>query len=387
MSVATLEKPPKSAAPGPYLGFSLQQLRLCHHLLRVPNGDSVSLEHLDDVTVHRADGTLLLEQCKSALSGNPISDRAEDLWNTFANWADACAGGIDPVTTDFCLYVAPAKEGALVRELHGCQTLAAALAILPKIKALIDAEKPAVGCAPHVARFLKAGDSVCAQIIRRFFLTTHSDPLEIIRQPLRAVLPEETLEDFCATAIGMARDAADDLIRKGQAPVVVATDYRRRFRAFVRKHDLSGLLLSNTPVPGLEAIQALVDNQPVFVRQLKAIEASEALLITAVSDYLRSEADKIDWADDGLIMKESLSELDDQLERQHTLICDEVHDVMAAETSEKRGRIIYRRCSQMKLPLEGRVVPSHFVPGAYNSLADCLRVGWHPEFKTMFQTD
>ncbi|HRO33294.1 MAG TPA: hypothetical protein PLQ03_07780 [Brevundimonas sp.] len=59
MSLAELEPPAKSAAPGQYLGFSLQQLRACHHLFSAPDGDSVSLEHLDDVARHRADGTVL----------------------------------------------------------------------------------------------------------------------------------------------------------------------------------------------------------------------------------------------------------------------------------------------------------------------------------------
>lgn len=60
MSLLELEKPLKTAAAGQYLGYSLQQLRLCHHLLKAPDGDTVSLEYLDDVAVHRSDGTFLL---------------------------------------------------------------------------------------------------------------------------------------------------------------------------------------------------------------------------------------------------------------------------------------------------------------------------------------
>src|SRR6478736_4398114 len=109
MSLLEIEKPLKATAPGQYLGYSLQQLRLCHHLFRVPDGDTVSLEYVDDVAIHRSDGTLLLEQSKSALTGNPATDRAKELWKTFANWADLCAQGtIDGATTDFRLYVTPA---------------------------------------------------------------------------------------------------------------------------------------------------------------------------------------------------------------------------------------------------------------------------------------
>jgi hypothetical protein len=44
MSLLELEKPLKATAAGQYLGYSLQQLRLCHHLFKTADGDRVSLE-------------------------------------------------------------------------------------------------------------------------------------------------------------------------------------------------------------------------------------------------------------------------------------------------------------------------------------------------------
>jgi hypothetical protein len=67
-------KAAKHSAPGPYLGFALQPVRLCFHLLACPQGASVSLEHLDDVAIHYADGAVTLEQTKSALKHNPLAD-------------------------------------------------------------------------------------------------------------------------------------------------------------------------------------------------------------------------------------------------------------------------------------------------------------------------
>jgi hypothetical protein len=100
MSLVELNRP-KSAAPGQYLGFSLQQLRFCDYLLWVPDGTAVSLEVADDVGVHNSDGSTALEQAKSAPTSNPIADRSEQLWKTFSNWADRVAEGTDPSMTDF----------------------------------------------------------------------------------------------------------------------------------------------------------------------------------------------------------------------------------------------------------------------------------------------
>src|SRR5438105_13818586 len=136
MPVLQLEKPLKTSAAGQYLGYSLEQLRLAHYLFRVPDGDSVSLEYLDDVAVHRADRAVLLGQCKIALVGNPIADKSEELWNTFANWADLCAAGtVNAATTDFRIYVTPSKAGALVSAIHTA-TDANAAQVLANIKKL-----------------------------------------------------------------------------------------------------------------------------------------------------------------------------------------------------------------------------------------------------------
>lgn len=91
MNVAA--KPLKHAAPCQYLGFALQPVRLCFHLLTCEPGAKVSLELFDDVAVHHTDGHVTLEQTKSATKQNPVADYADDLWKTIANWLDMVAKG------------------------------------------------------------------------------------------------------------------------------------------------------------------------------------------------------------------------------------------------------------------------------------------------------
>ena len=109
----------KHSAPGPDLGFALQPVRLCYYLLSSPLDSSVSLELLDDVAVHYADGTVLLEQCKSALSHNALSDWSEDLWKTIANWLVAVESRkVDESKASFRLYVTPPKSGNMSSAIH-----------------------------------------------------------------------------------------------------------------------------------------------------------------------------------------------------------------------------------------------------------------------------
>src|SRR5665213_3253167 len=105
-------KPSRYSAPGQYLGYALQPVRLCYHLLDCPKGAFVSLEYTEDVAVHYPDGRQLLEQTKSAIKQNPLSDWADDLWKTIANWLDGIKTGvIDPATAQFRIYVTPTRQG------------------------------------------------------------------------------------------------------------------------------------------------------------------------------------------------------------------------------------------------------------------------------------
>lgn len=150
------------------------------------------------------------------------------------------------------------------------------------------------------------------------------------------------------------------------------------------KHNLAGLLEPTTGAPSSDEIAHVIGGAPLFVRQLAAVDASQELLVTAVSDWLRTTADKIAWAAAGSIVEASLDELDLSLERHHTLVADEIEDTQATQSPQVRGRTIYRRCTALQMPLEGRALPSHFIPGAYNCLADAVRLGWHPDYKTLF---
>ncbi|MER8733272.1 hypothetical protein NKH28_26120 [Mesorhizobium sp. M1227] len=382
MSVEDMVRPVKTSAPGQYLGYAVQPVRFCYHLLRAAHGELVSLEYMDDVAIHRPSGQVALEQCKSSIRPKLITDKSIDLWKTFGNWVDICAAhGLEPGNTEFILYVAPGEAGPIVEALHAANTDDAANAIITKLKSWLTPSTVGKGFGEHLQRFLVAGDPACAAIIKKFRFDAETDPLDRIREILRATITESAVNDFCSAAIGRAKEDAERLIRDGKSPVVDAQAFRRRFQAFVRKHNLAGLLNSTTAAPGTADIEKTIASAPMFVRQLEAVELTPELIVGAVSACLRSTADKIKWAADGDIVEDSLDEFDAGLQQRFSLVRDEVEDLHAAHDPKKRGRLVYRRCATVQMPLEGRTLPNHFVEGAYNDLANDLRVGWHPSYQ------
>lgn len=379
----------KHAAAGPYLGFALQQVRLCYHLLSSPRDSSVSLEYLDDVAVHYADGTLLLEQCKSALGHNPISDWSDDLWKTVANWLDAVETlKVDGAKTSFQLYVTPPKPGKLSAAMHSAADAKAVEALVKQIQDKLKKKAEAPKCIGHVQRFLNATGALRLAVVGKTTVcATDADPLEPIRERLRATVPEASLEVICASAIGQAKEAADKCIRRKAPALLGVAEFRRNFHAFVQQNNLAGYLPTFTAAPSEDAAKALLTSRPVFVRQLQLIEASQEQLIRAASDLMRTSGDKVKWADQGLVFDGTFEDWEDTLLRKHNAAQSEVQDTYSEKTQEVQGRIVYNRCAAMDVPLDSRAVPGHFTHGGFNDLADRRKLGWHPKHQILLDEE
>ncbi len=99
MKTIKSKKVPATAA-GQALGYSLQFTRLTAMLLDASEGSICSLEVFDDVAEQTTEGNIKLGQSKSALTTNPVSDRAIPLWKTLYNWLEVVRLGlVDPLET------------------------------------------------------------------------------------------------------------------------------------------------------------------------------------------------------------------------------------------------------------------------------------------------
>ncbi|PTM96519.1 ABC-three component system protein [Mycoplana dimorpha] len=382
-------KPAKHSAAGPYLGFALQPVRAFHHLLTSPRGSSVSLEFQDDVAVHYPNGSLRLEQTKSALKQNPIADWAPDLWNTFHNWLKMLqSDAIKADATEYRLYVAPPKAGAFVEALTAATDAAAAKSITAIIRSKLAKLRKDPACLEKLQSFLNATEEQQTAIITNFALEpSAADPLEAIRDILRPSVADIHLDILIKSGIGQAKQAYDRLIQRGEIPILGVDAFRKEFHAFVRQNNMPGLLTSLAAAPDDTLVADFASTRPFFIRQLELVEATNDDLLRAVSDYLRTSADKADWADRGLIFTGSLDTWDDDLVRRHRMIRGDIADLHGDKSATTRGRLVYRQCAQHQAPLEGRAVPGHFVHGSFNDLADRRWIGWHGDFEALLDGD
>jgi hypothetical protein len=378
-------KPSKYSAPGQYLGYALQPVRLCHHLLHCPVGAYVSLEHTDDVAIHYADHRQLLEQTKSALRQNPISDWADDLWKTIANWLNNIkAGEIEPASAMFRIYVTPCHQGDVALALNAAATMDEVRFITEQIKVKLSKRKKAPSCQDHLQIYLDATDAERFALVSRLVIDSNDDdPLVPLRGLLELAVPEKLMDRVCSYLLGNAKNRADHLIRTGKPAIISGDEFKKNFQAFMQSNNLPGYLKPLSMPPEPEQVGVIISTRPTFIRQLELIDAKEDHFVRAAGDFLRTSADKVLWAEAGDIFEGALDEWDNDLVRRHEFVRTEVADTHSQHPPQVQGRLTYSRCALLEPTLDGREVPGHFVHGSFNALAEDRRLGWHPDYENM----
>lgn len=378
-------------APGQYLGYSLQTTRLLARLLDALLEHTISLEVFEDVGAEKEDGTRIAEQVKSALFSNPVSDRAEGLWKTFANWIDAVTAGVLELDkTYFEIYVSEEVPTGIAKQFSDAATLEKAVEVFQEAKEILGISQKGSEplCAisdtlrPFLAKILEADESVVSGIIFRFKLVFGSGSPVSDLAPLmkRALVPDDMLDDAIKYALGWVKVKTDKLLEKGLPANILVGEFRNDLKSFERAHDNRTILTSYAQEPSqLEIEKDLKVRQ--YVRQLEIIGASYGEKIMAVKDYLLSSADRTIWSAKGLVYRTSFDKFESKLIRTWENLKQKTEIALKDMSAVERGRYLYADCGNQELQLEGLEVPPHFTPGSFHALADDLKVGWHPEYE------
>ncbi len=386
----------KQDAPGQFYGYSLQITRVVAHLLRARPGQSVSLEHLDDVATS-GPGSTSLEQTKSGLAHNPVSDRSIGLWKTLHIWIDAIRAGALEQDTRFVLYTAQPHKGAIAQRLHSTTSRIDAISLIedirndfwgpPPDRALRSGIPEELGV--HVNAVLAATNEVLARLIQSFSFETGSgapndDLIEALRE--KAAISEAALGPVLKHLLGWAKHAIDKSIESGKPPILAWEDFHRQLVGAAKKFDrLDSVLPSNAITLSPTEVRRELRGR-VYVKQLEAIECSESELVQAVNDYLRASVDRTAWSERGDVVESSFDDFEDALKRAWINQKKRVEIEQSTRSNKDIGNLLLAYCMAHQLPLQGMQVPAYFIPGSYHSLADDRIVFWHPQFLNLISS-
>ena len=360
-------------------------------LVKANEGDLVSLEVLDDVAVQSQDGRQTRVQSKSALTANPLSDRAIPFWKTLANWAEALDGGSDFSRLRLVIYVSNPRTGNIAGAFHQASTLSEASVALdkaveiltPEISASDSAEK---SLAYHVKRFFAVKKATRCEVVRCFRIESSSSSPHQELPTFFPFIDQNHLDDVVEHALGWVKRRAEILMEQQRPAILSRDDFHKEMTAYIRKHRERAILRSVAPaeVPKEKETELM---PRTFVRQLEVVGADFNERLQAVSDFFRATYDRTEWGASGEIHPDSFDEFDDRLQRSWSNLrrmCEIQHKSLQ---EEERGLLLYSQCSQHSDQLENQHVPNHFVPGTFHHLADQQKVGWHPRYNEVLAAE
>ena len=378
-----------ATAAGQALGYSLQFTRLTAMLLDAAAGSTCSLEVLDDVAEQTADGRIKVGQAKSALTTNPVADRAIPLWKTLFNWLELVRGGhVESSKTVFELYVSRQVEGELITSFHDARSPEEAMSAIRKARERMWGDPPGFikkrdlpeALGRYVNAVFEAEEDVLVPVIINLRLERGSgSPQEDIEAAiLRGPVSEAKVSDIADKMCGWVKRQVDKLLEKGMPAFIARDEFHREYVSYVRRVDRDAILTSFARKPSAEEQKERLPD--VFVQQLDFIEFGFDDKLDAISDFLRSCWDRAFWSKSGDVHEDSFSELDENLLRTWRNVSRETGIEASSRPPVERGKLLHAGCMGHQAKVQGMEPPSHFIPGCFQRLADEKVIGWHPEY-------
>lgn len=368
----------------------MQATRLLTRLIAAGPGSEASLEVIDDVAIEHNDGTMLAEQGKSTLGGNPVSDRAVGLWKTLSNWVDTVvAKQLNPTSTTFVLYVSKKRSGPLINAFSSAKDATEAQAAMLKAQVALWGAAPsypkrvkvAASLQPYVDNCLGNAAIFCKVIEKLVLVCGDGDQYgELDHEMKRFPYQEDTYSQLRDGLVGWCKRRLEEMISRGEPARLTYEEFKAILHGTGRVLE-SATLLGGIVAPPDPTEIANEIRVRTYIRQLQLIDADQDTLVEAANAYLKASAVRTTWATRGDVYPDSFDEYTDELvaawrhKRRGTQI------VHADRTEVQQGALLYGECLIYRTHLQGMEVPNYFTLGNYQALADSLRVGWHPGYE------
>lgn len=368
--------------------LSLQRIREVND----PDNYYVSIEKLDDIAFSEGNNPVELLQTKYHGSEGKLTDRSADIWKTIRIWSEGIKNGqLDPTKVDFTLITTQdTAEGFLVK------LLPKAIRDIQSIKESLNAIVSETSNATNLPAY-QAYDSLTDlqkdQLINSVRIINRSphilDVEDQIKKELRLIINTEHVDAFLSRLEGEWFKRIIIAMTSVDSNQICLAELVSKFDELRSQFSLTNLTADYV---NAEPEDIDIDNDGrVFVEQLRLLGLNNQAIRAAIINYYRAYEQRSRWSRDGLVrpgeLKSYLQLLQDEWSHHSSLICSEV-DNSDTEQSKKSGREIYAACqSAGAVPIRKDFNYNYVARGSYHTLADELKVGWHPNYLALLQED
>lgn len=410
-----LAKKSKDTAEGQMAGYLFQPDRALFYLSQLSDrNNSVSVELIDDVTIHEKEGSVILtEQDKHTISqsSSTFSDNSKDLWRTLQIWIEKIKTNVLSLDSEFiCCSNKKLPTSYILSKISKCKTEEQAELIITELKKIelakkedleLKDKKPASSVSLlKIMTFVISDEAVLKKLIIKIKIQDEQDLESMNDQILNNInlTKNHIYQDKILLYLKGWISEKCKLLINSKSPILISKeDFNSIVQSAYDSYNLSSISFTARKQfleeIGEEEIETIRNN--TFVEQLSLIKHRNIknIILDAIRDYLCYEKEIINVAKYANITSKDFDDFAELNRMRWQRIFDR-HIVKEIEdyTQEEKDDFAYKIYDEVlsievkfKDMYEIPISSSYFKNGNYHSLAENLQIGWHPNWKKIFK--
>lgn len=366
-------------AAGSLSGYRWQIGRTLLKLLE-PDNKMVRIEQDDDITTADAAGNLVSAlQAKHVTSGGALTLGQAPWWLTVRVWTTLSAR--EPPPESFTLLTTQTVSAtdsllALTRPHTEVDTSS----LEEEMSSLAQARgtKALEGC---YEAWLALTKPARLDLLQRASILHGQPTLQHLRAQVQAAAHKIGVPDTKAPAAAIRLVGWFELEVNDRLPKASFTSQEVREALWTFKDDAESELFA--ALHGADPVPAgAVEEDQAYLKQLHLIDADDATLLHAASNYYRATADRNEWRNTKLLGKLRLQQFDQDLVNNWEGVC--VREGASNCKDDDKvivGRRIHVEATRHLGVLGAGAAPYHVAVGSHHLLANELTIGWHPDYR------
>lgn len=350
----------------------------------------LSMERFDDVAFEEEGRPLELIQTKHHATRGDVSDGSVDLWKTLNIWIKLIIEDLIAAASTRLVFLTTntATEGSALSKLrpadHDRDESRA-------LELLVAVAKSSQNKATALARnaFLNLTPAMRQVLVGNIWVFDEAPNIIDVRDEIETVLhysapPDQVgnltdqLEGWWFNRIVLALSGPDVAIIPLSAIERKVSELRENFR-------IENLVLDEK-IETMPPVSELPKDDRTFIRQMHLVDVSENELRATVHDYYRAYEQRSRWARENMFLDGEADRYDrglrDAWQRRFLACTADITDECDERTKEGQGKKVFRWSREYQKPLRNRD-EIWLSSGSFQMLADQVRIGWHPDYKTL----